>query len=238
MPEEAAVPEAPENKGTPPETPAAPPEAPAEGQPESPEEVDWKQRYEDLRPEADRRGTLLADIEGRNGPERQAQALSEHAQIELGEEEVEEPEEEFDLPPDPLDEIEAIKRNLAERDEAAQADEIDQLETEYTERTVEELEGKENLKLSEEEYELVVNYGLVHRDPHDGKPDFEGGFKALKAAEEATKKRIAEYAASKDGATLAPVGAAGEAKIDLRDKEARQKLGQEVFEAAERQKNK
>jgi hypothetical protein len=232
MPEEAAVPEAPEKTGTPPETQAAPPEAPADGQSESPEEIDWKQRYEDLRPEADRRQSLLADIEGRNGPERQAQALAEHARIEL-EEEGEEPEleDEFDLR-DPIEEIDALKRERAEEQEAAKAAEFDRLEAEYTERTVEALEDKESMKLSDEEYDLVVNYGLAHRDDHDGKPDFEGGFKALKAAQEAARKR---YTESKE-TVLPPIGTEGEPKIDLRDKEARQKLGTQVFEAAERAK--
>ncbi len=233
MPPEAETPEAPIN-GTPPETPAAPTtEAPANGQTESPEEVDWKQRYEDLRPEADRRGSILADIEGRNGPERQAQALAERARIELEDDEEPELEDEFDLPPDPSEEIAAIRQELAERDEVAQAAEFDQLEAEYIEKTVEGLEGKENLKLSDEEYQIVVNHGLANRDSHDGKPDLEGGFAALKAAQEAARKR---YAASKDEAVLAPVGATGEPKIDLRDKEARQKLGREVFEAAARSK--
>lgn len=233
MADEPAASEAPET-GTPPEPNAAPPEAPAEGQPESPDNIDWKQRYEDLRPEADRRASLLADIEGRNGRERQTQALAEHARIELAEEEAEEPEEdEFDLPPDPSEEIEAIKQQLAERDEVAEAAEFDQLEQDYTERTVESLEESENVKLSDEGYELIVNYGLSHRDPHDGKPDFEGGFKALKAEREAAS---AAYSRSKDEAALAPVGAKGEQKVDLSNKEARQKLATEAYEAAERAK--
>jgi len=233
MPEEAIAPEAPEQQpGTPPEPNATPPEAPAEGQSKSPE-VDWKQRYEDLRPEADRRASLLADIEGRNGPERQRAALAEHARIELEEEEAEELDDEFDLPPDPSEEIEAIKQQLAERDEAAEAAEFDRLESEYTERTVEALEDSENMKLSDEGYELVVNYGLSHRDPHDGKPDFEGGFKALKAEREAAKTA---YDRSKNEAALAPVGAKGEPNIDLRNKEARVQKATEAYEAAERAK--
>jgi hypothetical protein len=237
MPDEAAVtPEAPIN-GTPPETKATPePGAPVEApQTESPE-VDWKQRYEDLRPEADRRASVLADIEGRNGPERQAQALEQYARIELEDDNEPVEEGEFELPPDPLDEIEAIKQELAQRDEAAQAAEFDGLEAEYIEETVKGLEGEKNLKLSDEEYDAVVNHALSNRDPHDGKPDLEGGFAKLEAIQKAIVKRNAEYAQSKDQAALAPVGATGEHKIDLKDKDARQKLGTEVFEAAERSK--
>jgi len=233
MPEkdEAAVAQAPD-KGTP--TPeAVEPDAPSK-EPDSPEEIDWKQRYEDLRPEADRRASLLADIEGRNGPERQEQALAEHARIELAEEEAEEPEEEYDLPPDPSDEIAEVKQQLAEEREQREEAEFDNLEQEYIEKTVEGLEGNENLKLSEEDYDLVVNYGLAHRDPHDGKPDLEGGLAKLKASWEADRKR---YAESKE-TFVPPVGTTGEPKINLRDKEARQKLGVEVFEASERHKEK
>lgn len=234
MPEkdEAVVAQAPD-KGTP--TPeAVEPDAPSK-EPDSSEEVDWKQRYEDLRPEADRRASLLADIEGRNGPERQTQALAEHARIELAEEEeAEEPEEEYDLPPDPSDEIAEVKQQLAEEREQREEAEFDNLEQNYIESTVEGLEEAENLKLSEDDYKLVVNYGLFNRDSHDGKPDLEGGFKALKASWENARQR---YAESKE-TFVPPVGTTGEPKINLRDKEARQKLGVEVFEAAERHKEK
>lgn len=235
MPDEAAAPEAPDT-GTPPDPNAAPPAAPAEGQTESPDNIDWKARYEDLRPEADRRASLIADIEGRNGDDRQRAALAETARIELAEEEeeAEEPdEEEFDLPPDPNERVDQLEQRLAERDEAAKAAEYDQLEQDYTERTVEALEESENMKLSDEGYELIVNYGLSHRDQHDGKPDFEGGFKALKAEREAAS---AAYSRSKDEAALAPVGSKGEQKVDLSNKEARQKVATEAYEAAERAK--
>jgi hypothetical protein len=221
VPEDTPTPEAPATPDTP-------------DTPDSPNAIDYEQRYTELRSEFDRRNELLADIEGRRGPEAQARALAEHARIELeGDDAEPELEDEFDLPPDPLDEIQAIKQELAEEREAKQAEEFDQLEAEYTEKTVEGLEGKENLKLSDAEYEIVVNYGFANRDAHDGKPDLEGGFNALKIVQEAGRKR---YTASKDDAVLAPVGATGEPKIDLRDKEQRQKLGREVFEAAERQK--
>jgi hypothetical protein len=232
MPDEA-TPEAPIN-GTPPE-PKETPEtgAPPEGQTESPDSIDWKQRYEDLRPEADRRASLLADIEGRNGPDRQAAALAEHARIELEAEEAEEPDDEFDLPPDPLDEIETIKQQLAERDQAAEQAEFDQLEAAYIESTVDELADKASLKLNDDEYEVVVNFALANRDPHDGKPALEGGIAKLKAIKEASRQ---DYLQSKDDTILAPVGTEGEPKINLRDKQARQKLGTEVYEAAQRAK--
>lgn len=231
MPDEVTP--APEVKeDTPVATPEAP-ESPDTPKADTPDDTDYKQRYEDLRPEFDRRNELLADIEGRNGPERQAAALAEHARIELEDEEAEEDEDEFDLPPDPSEEIAAIKQELAERDQAAEEAQFDQLEEQYTEETINSLQEEKGIELSAEERSLVENYGFAHRDPHDGKPDFEGGLKALEAGWEAARKR---YEASKTDAALAPLGSSGEPKIDLRDKEARQKLGREVFEAAERSK--
>lgn len=236
MPPETQTPEAPEQTGTPtspttPESGAPVTEPPGTGSPsESPEEIDWKQRYEDLRPEADRRASLLADIEGRNGPERQEAALAEHARVELAEEEeAEEPEDEFDLR-DPHEEIDAIRQELAERDEMTREAEFDQLEQQYCESTVEGLEGSENFKLSDEEYDFVVNRALANRDQHDGKPDLEGSFKALKKSILARNKGVFD---SKE-AFVPPIGTEGEPKIDLRDKEARQKVMTEAYEAAQR----
>jgi hypothetical protein len=217
-------------------TPAAPatPDTPINSDsPAVPDGYIEDSRYKELQAEFTRRNELLADIEGRNGPEKQAAALAEHARIELEDDSEPVEDDEFDLPPDPLDEIQAIKQELAQRDEAAQAAEFDRLEAEYVEKTVEALEEKENLKLSDAEYDAVVNHALSNRDQHDGKPDLEGGFAKLKAIQEAAQKR---YLDSKNEAVLAPIGATGEPKIDLKDKDARQKLGIEVFEAAERSK--
>lgn len=236
-PKEAAVPPEAPDTGTPPEstvTPetGAPPEAP---QTESPEETDWKKRYEDLRPEADRRESLLADIEGRNGPERQAMALQEHARIELenDDEGPDELDDEFDLPPDPSEEIAKIRQELAERDEEAKAAEFERREQAHCEETIEALEKSENFKLSEEEYDFVVNRGLAYRDQHTGEPDLAGSFKAFKDSIKARGKNLVD---GKLDTVTPPVGTPGEPKIDLRDKEARQKRATEVYEAVERAK--
>lgn len=225
--EPVAAPPAPEDTPAVPEAPASP-DTPT---PESPEVIDYKQRYEDLRPEFDRRNELLADIEGRNGPERQARALQEHARIELEDEEaLAEEDDEFELPPDPSEEIAEIRQELAERDEASQQAEFNDLEDRYITATLGDLEGKENLKLTDDEKELVRNYGLNNRDEFDGKPDLEGGFAALKASLEADRKR---YMESKRNAVLAPVGTEGEQKINTRDPEARRKAMADIYEAEE-----
>lgn len=200
-------------------------------------DIDWKQRYEDLRPEADRRASLLADFEGRNGPERQAQALATYAQIELEQEEAaavaDEDDESFDYT-DPSDEVAQLREEIAQEREQQQEAEFQQLEADYIESTVEGLEQQHNTQLSDREYELVVNYALANRDSHDGKPDLDGGFVALKEAQDAARQR---YLESKNSAALAPTGTAGDRKVNLRSKEDRVKLATEAFEAAEAQKS-
>ena len=234
MADAPTTPEAPENDpGTPPAASEGAP-APDAPQTETPE-IDWQQRYEDLRPEADRRASLLADLTGQNGLERQAQALAEHAHIELADG-TEDPEDEFDLfedEPDPSAEIAEVRQELAERDAQVEAEGFEALEAEYCDNTVKELEGSEKFELTDDEYEFVVNRALANRDPQDGKPDLEGSFKAFKESAMTRSKNLVD---GKESVTVPPIGTSGEPKIDLRDKEARQKLGTEIYEAAERAK--
>lgn len=228
MADEPAVATAPpkaEDTPTPPEAPATP-DTPESDSPKVPDGYIEESRYKELQAEFTRRNEQWADIEGRNGPERQAAALQEHARIELEDEEAEEPDDEFELPPDPSEEIAEIRQELAERDEAARAAEEDRLETRHCDETISDLEESENFKLTEKEYDFVVNRALANRDPHDGRPDLEGSFKAFK---ESIQERNNGYLQSKD-TFVPPVGSEGEPKIDHRDKEQRQKLGTEIFE--------
>jgi len=231
MPDEAIA-EAPvvEDSPSTPEAPAAP-DSPASDSPEVPDGYVEEKRLTDTQAELTRKSQLLADIEGRNGPERQQAALSEHARIELEAEEEEE-DDEFELPPDLNEEIAKIRQEMSERDAAQQEQQFDQLEQEYCESVVESLEDSENFKLSDEEYDFVRNRALANRDEHDGKPDLEGSFKAFKKSIIA---RNSQYGQTKD-TFVPPVGTEGEQKIDLRDKETRQDYGTKVFEAAERAK--
>lgn len=236
MPEEAETqtPEAPEkDTGTP--EPAAPETgAPADVQTET-DDTDWRQRYEDLRPEADRRQSLLADIEGRNGPERQREALAQTAGVALEDEEG--PDEfddddldEFDDLPSEVDpRVEELDQRLTQREKAEEEARFQALERDYIEETVEGLEEEFDLpeELTDREYDLVVNYGLSNRDPHDGKPDLKGGMEALIESQKAAQKR---YGKSKQDADMPPPGAEGEPKIDMRDPEARKKAGREAFQ--------
>lgn len=238
----------PDEEDEPSGTPAADPNAgngdgnPAEpdgnGSPSEPSDIDWEKRYNDQRSEFDRRGSVIADIEGRNGPEKQAEALRQYGVDLDDEEDDDEPlgeyDEEFDDElRDPLEEIDEVRSTLQEREEAEKEAQLAAAERDYIEEAVEELEGPErfNIELSDEEYELVVHHALANRDAHDGRPDLEGGFKALQAAQEAARTRFAK---ARDDVPIPPIGAEGEPKVDMKDKEARQKLGRQVFEAHQR----
>lgn len=234
MPEEADVltPEAPEkDTGTP--EPAAPDTgAPADAQTET-DDTDWKQRYEDLRPEADRRQTELDDLDGRNGPERQRAAFERRGvalEDEEGPDEFEDDDlDEFDdLPSEGDPRVEELDQRLTQREQADEEARFQALEQDYIEETVGSLEEEFDLseELTDREYDLVVNYGLSNRDPHDGKPDLKGGMEALIESQKAAQKR---YGKSKQDADMPPPGAEGEPKIDYRDPEARKKAGREAF---------
>lgn len=234
MPDEAAVAEAPVVEDSPGTTQApASPDSPTSA-PEVPDGYVEEKRLKDTQAALTEKNELLADIEGRNGPERQAQALSEHARIELENEEAEaEPEEEeFGDFRDPIEEIDALKAERSEELQARENEEWDRKEEAWVDQTRSELETQESLKLTKAEKELVDNYAYGHRDPHSGEPDMQGGIAALKASWESQRQ---SYLESKNSFVV-PTGTEGEPKVDLRDKEARQKLATEAFEAAERAK--
>lgn len=226
MPDEAVV--APDESGTP--TDAAVPDAPAPestDSPTAPDNIDWKQRYEDLRPEADQRASILADIRGQNGPERQAQVLREQAQIELEAEEEEEPDDYLDPGEAALQRTEALERRLEEREQQAEAAEFDRLEDQYITTTIKNLEGEHSVTLSDKEKRFVRNDALANR-LQDDRPDLEGAIEALIEFKKAERNAVVN---GKKDAPMAPVGTAGEDKLDLSDDETRQKYMAEVFES-------
>jgi hypothetical protein len=216
-------------------TPDAP-EAPTQDTPEADQQTapstDWEQRYNSLRPEFDRTNQLVAAARGDHGPEAQAEALRQFG-IELQQEEEAQQDpydSEFADPAEQaLQKAEALEQLLAERDEQAEVQRFDQLEEEYIAATISELEAQEGLNLSEKEKKLVRNNALANR-LQDDRPDLEGAFADLKDIQSAARDR---YLKSKKTAALAPIGTAGEDKIDLRDPEARQKKMAEIIAAEE-----
>jgi hypothetical protein len=203
--------------------------APEEGKPaEVPAGTDnWEQRYNDLRPEFDRRNALLTAAEGQQGPEAQAQALRQLGiEVQMEEEEEAEP----DPWEDPTERLEqrltAQEERLTQREEKEQQEHFAQLEDQYIKSTLGEIEGKENVKLSDAEKRVVRNAGLANR-LEDGRPDLQGAFDDLKGIKSAAAE---EYRASKN-TPLPPVGSAGEEKLDTRNPEQRRAFMLKDFEA-------
>lgn len=202
-----------------------------EGTPAEPEQgsqpaIDYEQRYNDLRPEFDRKNQLLSAAEGHHGAEAQAQALRQ-----LGVE-VELDEEPDDAYVDPDERIDRLEAQLQERQEAEKEAEFQRLESQYIKSTLAEIEGQEEIKLSDQETKLVVNHALANR-LGDGKPDLQGAVEALKTIKGAARDEYLASQREKAKAPRAPVGTAGEEKIDLSDQDARQKWMAEQMQALE-----
>lgn len=200
------------------ETPAQEQQAP---------QTDWEKRYNDLRPEFDRSNQMLAAARGDHGPEAQAEALRQFG-IELEQDEPDYVEDEF---ADPMEEVRRLREEITQKEaaqqEAAEAAEFDKLENEYISKTTEELEKQHGIKLTEKEKRIVRNDALANR-LDDDRPDLEGAFADLiEVHNEAVNRRVN----AKTNAPKAPVGTAGEDKLDLSDDETRQKFMAEVFEA-------
>lgn len=219
MPDEGLAPEA-ETQDTPINA-ASTEEKPAE----VPAGTDnWEQRYNDLRPEFDRRNALLTAAEGQQGPEAQAQALRQLGiEVQMEEEAAEETEPNWVDPDQRIDQLEA---RLTQREEAEQQAHFADLEDKYIKSTLGEIEGKENTKLSDAEARVVRNAALANR-LEDGRPDLQGAFDDLKGIKSAAAE---EYRASKN-TPLPPVGTAGEEKLDTRNPEQRRAFMLKDFEA-------
>lgn len=224
MPPEAE--QAPEVQDTPAE-PAAPEEGHAapESKEDSPPAVDYQKRYDDLVPEYTRGQQLIAAARGDHGPEAQVQALQ---QLGVTVQQAEEEAKDDDPFEDPYESrIEKLEQKLASKEEQEEVAQFQKLEREYIDSTIGELESKENIKLTDKEKRFVKSDGLANR-LEDGRPDLQSAFNEVIAYR---KETLAGHVASKKAAQ-APVGAAGEEKIDFSDPEQKRKYMAEQFEAA------
>lgn len=189
----------------------------------TPSTDNWEQRYNDLRPEFDRRNALLTAAEGHQGPEAQAQALRQLG-VEVDFEEEEEPEED-ETWVDPDERFDRLEKRLAERDEEAEAADFAAREEAWLDNALTEVEAKEGLKLSQAETKIVLDIALANRNPQNGEPNVQGAVEALK---ESWTERQANYRASKKS-PAAPVGSTGEAKVDFsNDKERRKFMAEDL----------
>lgn len=190
--------------------------------PDTPDEsqVDYEQRYNDLRPEYDRSQQVLAALQGRHGPDAQAE-VAEALGLQQGEET--EPDDEYD---DPEERIERLESYLAEQEQYAERDALQQAEAHWLTDNLSQLEKKEGVELSDDERDIIKAVATANRF-EDDQPDIEGAYKRHVAAAEAQHKR---YLASKQAPKVG-VGTAGQKKIDLSDPDIRRQHMAEIMEA-------
>jgi hypothetical protein len=223
MPDEATPAPEPETQDTPPADGAVPETTPpAESPEDSTPTVDYQQRYESLVPEYTRGQQMLAALRGDHGPEVQAQAFDQIG-VEVEAAEQEEEGEEWS---DPEERINQLEQKIAEREEAEEFDRRTRQEEAYIGETLDALESKANVKLTDKQVRLVVNDALANRE-EDGRPNLEGSMDDLLGIK---SEAAEEYRASKK-ASVPPAGSVGEEKIDFRDPDARRKFMADDFAA-------
>lgn len=208
--------------------------APEEGKPaeEAPAATDnWEQRYNDLRPEFDRRNALLTAAEGHQGPEAQAQALRQLG-VEVQMEEEEEEEEEPDPFEDPYEKrIGTLEQRLAAKEEAEEQAQANATEQRLVKDALTGFEKDGNVKLTDREKKIIESNALINRWQFQSVDDLNAALKgAYDDLMEVKKASQEEYRTSKN-TPLPPVGSAGEEKLDTRDPEQRRAYILKDFEA-------
>lgn len=227
MPDEA--PEQVQDTPTPEDEQAPSQDTPVTDSQDTSDDVDWSKRYNDLRPEFDRTKTQLSQyeefIQHLQDPETQSEALAA-----LGFDlEGDEDEDDFEYDEqDPLSEIEQIKEYLVAQEEESAMAEAEELEAQYLDQSIKELEKSENVNLSDEERETLELLSHQLRDDDDI-PDVQAAFKALSSASEASRKRYLETKRS----PRAPSGASPSHEPNLDDTETRREwLAQQLLDSA------
>lgn len=224
MPDEPTP--APETQETPPQEA---PDAEVQ-QTETPEDVNWQERYENLHPEFTRKSQELADyerlFEALQDPEQAPELLEQ-----LGYQPVDDNEEFDEEGYDPYEElrgeVEALKEaRTAEEQEAAQEDFLE-AEFAYIDDQLAGLEQEAGRKLGEDEATTVGQLAQQMRN-EQGIPDVKGAFQRLDGL---SKARQSEYVQGKREALPAPYGQPGSEKVNLRDDQARRRALANTIEA-------
>jgi hypothetical protein len=206
---------------------------PEVGTPDETPDIDFEQRYNDLRSEFDRRNQQYSQAEeleralsGAAGPEAQAQALSAFG-IELENEEQEDfgGLDEFD-PDSRIDRLEAM---LEEQATAAEQQELEAAEMDYLADSIDLLEQQEGREFSDQEIETLVSIARANPD-QDGVPDMELAHQQLNGLIEAQR---AAWLESKKSKRVPGSGVAAGKAVDLDNEEARVQWMADRIEAAE-----
>ena len=208
------------------ETPA--PEATQETSTEAPEqpeqqtqaEIDFEQRYNDLRPEYDRSQQLLAALQGRHGPEAQQEAAQLFG-FEFAEDDTPDNDE---LPPDPDERIEKLEQMFAQQEQAAQAEQAQEAFLIDVNDGIEAIEKKEGRTISDAETQFILAQAEAQLRS-GGDLDIEAAYAPIS---EMSKTAVDRYLKSKKQAQSAPSGSAGDRQIDTSTPEGRRAAIQEI----------
>lgn len=227
-PVEGEVP-APQNEETPgiesgPEDNGTPADAP---------EIDFEQRYNDLRSEFDRRNQqyseaeqLQAALSGQAGPEVQAQVLAAFG-IELEDDQVDELADLGEYDPDArIDRLEAI---LAEREAMEEEAAYEEAEVDYLTEGIEALEQSEGREFSDQEIAILASVARANPDGN-GAPDLQLAHAHLT---ELLNDRQSAWVESKKASRRPGSGIAAGKAADLDNEEARVQFIADRIAAAE-----
>lgn len=207
------------------EAPGSPASGPDNGTPgaenNAPDDdkVDYESRYNDLRPEFDRRGTELDQlrqfqqaVSGAAGPEAQAQAFAAIG-LELDEGDNGDP----DLNDDPDARMDQFEERLNEREAAEQQSQYEAAESQYLAEGIEILEEQAKREFSDEEIQALA--AIARANPNDqGIPDLAFAHQQLEAYGNSLKKQWME---SKQTGRQPGSGVPAIEQVDLDNDEAR-----------------
>ena len=206
---------------------------PENGTPAETPDIDFEQRYNDLRSEFDRRNQqyseaeqLQAALSGAAGPEAQAQVLAAFG-IELeGDEDFDEFDDLGEFDPDArIDRLEAM---LEEQQMAAQEEAMAEAEVEYLTEGIEALEQGEGREFSDQEIAILASVARANPDAN-GVPDLEVAHAHLT---ELLNDRQSAWVQSKK-AKRPGSGIAADRAVDLDNEEARVQFMADRLAAAE-----
>lgn len=215
------------------DTPA--PAAPEEGTP-APEptpdgggepDIDYKDRYENLRPEHTRATQEAAEFRRLTEAARKGDTDALDA---LGiPYETDEPDE-FEDPDETLRrEFEALKNEHQTAKQQSEKAQFEEQEAEYIANEIDALEKKAGVELDDDAVDFVIDRARANR-AENGAPNVEQAFKGFTSVLDTHQER---YLKSKNDAPKAPVGGPGEEKFDPTNDDERLAAMARTFEAEE-----
>ena len=211
--------------------PSGIPDAAPNGTPaQESEEVDYAQRYNDLRPEFDRRSQELAEMKqiqealsGQAGPEAQAAALQRYGS-ELEADEEPDEDEYYD---DPDSRLERLEMTLEQQQAEAEAQQMAEAENEFLVEGIEALEGQEGREFSEDEIAVLASVARANRT-ETGAPDLAEAYEHLTAMKNSLQK---EWVESKKANRQPGSGIAAQEAVDMSNPDERVKFMADRMEA-------